>query len=288
MKSILLCVGAILFALQCASSQDATITLPLWPEGPPDTLNQSQREILENRPTEQNEVGLNRAYTGVSVPTVTVFQSKGGGEHLPAVVIFPGGGYNRVVIDKEGFDVARWLVQHNVAALVVKYRTAPPGVKARGPGADRAVQSYILSDALQAMRIARVHAEEWGIDTARIGVMGFSAGGHLAARLCVETTSDNAHPAFAALIYPALETDFESVSLRNAPPTFMVTACDDATAPTARCVAFADGLRRAGIAEEIQVYREGGHGFGLGVRGGEVVNWKFCFLEWLDEIEKRK
>jgi acetyl esterase/lipase len=288
MKLILSFLSVILFAVQSACSQDSTITLPLWPEGPPDTLNQSQREILENRPTEQNELGLNRAYTGVSVPTVTVFPVKGRGEHHPAVVIFPGGGYNRIVIDKEGFDVARWLVQHNVAALVVKYRTAPPGVKARGPGADRSVQSYILSDALQAMRLAEKNAEQWNLDTALIGVMGFSAGGHLAARVCVENTTGEIHPAFAALLYPALETDFDSVPLRHSPPAFIVTACDDATAPAARCIAYAESLKRTGVAAELHVYAAGGHGFGLGVRGGEIADWKYCFLEWLGQIEKGK
>ncbi len=162
------CAAIAVFCDHATAYAEPPATL-LWPEGAPESATAHDDETVENRAQDQNSLGLNRSISQVSTPTVSV--------HLPpeekatgaAMIICPGGAFSRVVIDKEGHDVARWLNQIGVAGIVLKYRTNPP-----------ATRTDSVADARRAIRWTRRHAVEFRIKPDRIGFMGFSAGGNIA------------------------------------------------------------------------------------------------------------
>ncbi len=260
--------------------------IPLWPAGPPDNaIVHAGAETITERPG-----GRNRSIDRVSVPTLTVYPAPAGKATGSAVVIFPGGGFTHLAIDKEGHNVALWLNTVGVTAVVVKYRT-----RSDGPP-DRAEQmKAIISDGRRAVRLVRFNAEKWGIDPARIGVMGFSAGGYLAASVASgaypgkdgvgdPVAGVSCRPDFAGLIYPGLPPDFTTNVTKNAPPMFLVNAGDDTTTPAENSIRIYRALRSAGVRAEMHLFDNGGHGFGLGVRGGAVAGWSGLFTAWLKEI----
>ena len=236
-----------------------------------------------------------RSFTNVTKPTLTaVFPEKPTGA---AVIICPGGGYGSLAYDKEGTDVAAWLASNGIAGLILKYRLP------RGAPGD--AEPVPLQDARQAMRLAKIKALEWRLDAARIGIMGFSAGGHLASTLATHFT-DADRPAFALLIYPVVTFSGANAHAgsrdnllgKNAdalliarycnerhvtaktPPTFLVHASDDGVR-IGNSEMFAEALSKAGVPHEFMRLEKGGHGFGLGVRGGEPATWPARCLTWL-------
>jgi acetyl esterase/lipase len=213
-------------------------------------------------------------------------------------VVFPGGGYLRLAWDKEGLDVCRWLNSIDMACLLVKYRVPETGHYPDNP-AD-------LQDAQQAMRVARAHAEEWHINRARIGVIGFSAGGHLAVTLSnhfddtsVESTPAaadvdtkiNARPEFAILGYPAYlssgpdgrELDRSLMPNSRTPPTFMIQAENDLKYIDSSLDYFR-ALKDAGVPAELHLYATGGHGFGMRPVGFPEEHWEHTATDWLRRI----
>ena len=262
--------------------------LPLWPDAATTTPSETIIERGKFRP--------DRSLRNVSAATLTV--------HLPppknasgaAVVICPGGGYETITIDKEGHDVARWLTTLGVAGLVLKYRL-PRGQLA----ADE--KPWPLQDVERALRLARDRAGEWRINPRRLGVMGFSAGGHMAA----SASNVDRDLAFAVLVYPVISLDqklthegsrlrllgarpalgmVERYSFENHPtaqtcPTFLVHARDDDVVNVDNSILYADALRRAGVAHQFLLYERGGHGFGLGLRDSNVAEWPVRSMEWL-------
>ncbi len=276
------------------SSQLRVVEEKLWNSGIPDQFKHPVNEATENRNFDQNEYGFNRSISNVSDPTISVFPAP---EHINtgvAVLIFPGGGYRRIAIDKEGYDVARWLNTLGITGIVVKYRTIPNDISIRGEDTDFQMRNIILSDALEAFRVSRRRAMEWKIDPNKLGVMGFSAGGHLTALLCsspenkTDSTSGNktvqdTEPNFMVLIYPALGSDFKLADFNRFPPAFMITCNDDKTAPSQDSIDFFNSLINRNKSE-LHVYSKGGHGFGLGIRGGSVSGWKLNLISWLRDI----
>jgi acetyl esterase/lipase len=286
---------SVMFIILIFTATAATAGEPLkshlWPEGPPDrAIIHLEEEIITNRPTEQNEFGRNRSIDRVSVPDLTVYPAAEGTTSGAAVVIFPGGGFTHLAIDKEGHDVARWLNSLGITGIVVKYRTLTDE-----PSSRVEQMKAIVSDCKRAVRLVRFNAEKWGIDPSRIGVMGFSAGGYLAATVAAgyglgsggvddPVSRGSCRPDFAGLIYPALPPDFESTVTKGAPPMFMVNACDDTTTPAENCLLMFQALRNVAVRAEMHLFDNGGHGFGLGVRGGAVAGWSELFAQWLTEI----
>ena len=264
----------------------------LWPEGPPDkAIVHSQAEKIENRDIGQNEFGLNRAVFNVGRPSFQVFRAPDNGTLSPAVLIFPGGGFQRLAIDKEGYDVARMLNSAGVTAVVVKYRTRPAEAQATSPE----VLDAIMSDGRQAVRIVRRRAAEWGIDPQKIGVMGFSAGGRLS--ITISTTFDtgkadaadplqriSSRPDFAGLVYPGVPDDINSAVTAGTPPIFLINGGEDEVTPAAKSVSLFQALRQAGVRAELHIFTLGGHGFGLGGPGEAVASWPGRFIDWLREI----
>lgn len=276
----------LLFFSNVISTQSQPFEIKIWPNGAPQAINHNKLEVIENRNIEQNEFGLNRSISNVNEPTLFVHLAQKERLNGTAILIFPGGGYNRIVIDKEGHDVARWLNSNGITGIVVKYRTAPEGIKVRGVQTNYQIRKAILSDAIEAIKIVRENSNKWNIDSTKIGLLGFSAGGHLCALLCsnIQTQTDNnfsSIPKFVGLIYPVLENDFNVSNMKNFPSTFIVSARDDKTSPPENILEFYNHLQHNSISAVIHLYQTGGHGFGLGVRGGEVSTWKDFFIDWL-------
>ncbi len=269
--------------------------LPLWPSGVPETvIRHEQPEKLENRTENQNAQGFNRIISFVSNPTLTVYPAPGVSGPAPALVIFPGGGFRRLAWDKEGIDIARRFNAVGITGIVVKYRLCPEKYETKEGRVPDDVRVAILADGPQAMRMARANAAKWGIDPQRIGVIGFSAGGYMAAWTATHYTPGDpsaadplakvsSRPDFAGLIYPAVPAGIDTVLSAETPPVFLVNADDDTTTPAAKAIALHNALVAAGVTTEMHIFTRGSHGFGLGVNGGAVTAWPGLLEGWLRE-----
>lgn len=252
--------------------------------------------------------------THVQRPGLRVFLPEEGKRNGAAVVICPGGAYRILAIDHEGDEIARWLNSFGVAGIVCKYRVS-----------DRMGEAYKypvpLIDAREALRVTRRRAAEWGIDPQRVGIMGFSAGGHLASlvatlsaeKLPQETEPEfqkmEHRPDFAVLMYPVIGLTQEfahggsrsnliaagapadlaerlSTHLRvdaHTPPTFLVATHDDKAVPPLNAVVFYEAMCRHGIPGELHVWEKGGHGFGLRPGHGIVTErWPQLLRDWME------
>jgi acetyl esterase/lipase len=227
--------------------------------------------------------------SNVSHPTLTVFPAPKEKNTGTAVVIAPGGGYNILAWDLEGTEVADWLNSIGVTGIVLKYRVP------RRPGMPGDAQKGPLQDAQRAMSLVRSRAKEWHIDPNRIGMLGFSAGGHLTAS--TETNSDrrsyeaidavdqvSCRPDFAVLVYPAyligkdgaLNPEIRIDS--NTPPTFFAHAGDDPISCENSVQAYL-AMRKAKVPAELHVFAWGGHGFGL--RPADAPDWTRACEQWM-------
>ena len=274
--------------MMVATVHAVPLELPLWPAGNLTPLDQPEK-ITERS---KDPAKPNRSFTHVSNPTITVYRPATTGAPVPAVVICPGGGYNGLAIDKEGYDVARWLNSNGVAGIVLKYRVP------KRP--DDGKHLLPLQDAQRALGVVRAHATEWNLDPHRLGIMGFSAGGHLLANLCNNFDSrayapvDDAdrlscRPDFAMLIYPAYLTSGTVLSSElkvttNTPPAFLVQTKDDKIR-VENVLVYHQALKNVKVPAELHVYAVGGHGYGLGVNGGEVATWPSRCVEWLKSMK---
>jgi endo-1,4-beta-xylanase len=219
-------------------------------------------------------------------PSLTVYLPSKDTATGAAVIIAPGGGHRELWTDHEGHNVAKWLSARGVAAFVLKYRLA------REKESTYTVEGHALADIQRAIRLARSRATEWGIDPERIGVMGFSAGGELAAlasvryTAAVEGTADpverqSSKPAFQALIYPAIPRDMPLS--KDTPPAFLVCGENDRQNISQGLPELYLALKRAGASAELHVYAGVGHGFGMRETAkGAVTGWTARFHEWLD------
>jgi acetyl esterase/lipase len=285
---------------------DPTETIDLWPGEAPGMPSPPVTENVVERST--NPQTLDRYVTGIARPRMVVFRPRN--PNGSALMITPGGGYQRVVIDKEGYEMGRWLVTSGFTVFVLFYRLPGEGWAA-GP-------NVALSDAQRAMRLIRCHAGDYGVDPDRIAAMGFSAGGHLCADLATrfaavtyepvdEADSLTARPFLAAPIYPVISmtlpiahagsrallvgehagpelerTHTPTCNVRpDCPPCFLVHAENDGSVPVENTLEFRAALRAEGIPVETHLFAEGGHGFGLRNTAGKPVQaWPDLFLRW--------
>jgi acetyl esterase/lipase len=282
---------------------DPDETVRLWPGAAPGKAPKLQFRLIERS---TNPAFKDRAVIGISEPLFTVFrpQSPNGA----AVLIATGGNYIRVVLDKEGFETARRVNEAGITAFVLRYRLPFEGWQPEAP----------LQDAQRALRLIRADAPAYGIDPARLGIMGFSAGGHVAASLATchgqrvydpvdAADAVSARPDFQALFYPvitmlkphAFEGAVEAVLGKDAPedrraafsrerfvdgetpPAFLCTATNDDVIPATNTRLYEAALVRAGISAELHWFENGGHGFGIRVGGNSPVSiWPELFLNW--------
>lgn len=212
----------------------------------------------------------------VTRPSITPLLPEPGKGNGAAVVVFPGGGFRHLAIDKEGFDVARWLNGLGVAAFVVKYRLV---THAEPSAAELAVaRQQGVADAMAAVRIVRARAREWKLDPKRVGAVGFSAGGYHAASLALQAMAES-RPDFVAAIYPARPESIEVPPA--APPLFLLHADDDRLSAAENSVPLYAAYRMAGRPAELHILRRGGHGFGMGKSGAPTDTWTERFQEWM-------
>lgn len=224
--------------------------------------------------------GVNdRAISNVSESTLTVYLPPKEKATGTAIVVCPGGGYARLAIDKEGHDIARWLTTIGVAGIVLKYRL-PGSMNGSREGFDAAREAakVALEDGELAMEVARKRAAEWGVKADAIGMMGFSAGGHLAAMVGMSAAA-GLRPNFLVLVYPALPRELRVTG--ETPRTFLVHADDDRLAPADNSVPFYLALKKAKVSGELHVYSGGGHGFGMKKSGKTSENWPAALAAWL-------
>jgi acetyl esterase/lipase len=235
------------------------------------------------------------AVTNVVVPTLTpVLPDPGCGT---AIVIAPGGGYHALSINAEGYHVAEWLAARGVAAFVLAYRLLPTGEDgtvemfeklAANPVAAReemeAVAPLAVADGQTAMRLVRTRADEFGVDRARVGLMGFSAGGNVAMRVAYSGDAA-ARPDFLAPIYAAVR-GFDLATLpEGGGPLFAVAASDDELGLAPDSVRIYDAWRAAGLPAELHMYATGGHGFGMKTQGVPSDTWIERFGDWLGALD---
>jgi acetyl esterase/lipase len=273
-----------------APAAEGPLTLDLWPgPAPGEKGDVGKEKVLEVKPG-QSKV---KRVTNVSHPTLTVFRPAKDKDTGAAVLIAPGGGYSILAWDLEGEEVARWLNSLGVTGVVLKYRVPR---RAGTPGGTAPPQA--LMDAQRGLSLVRSRAKEWGVDPHRIGMLGFSAGGHLTAwastnfdRRAYEPADAadkvSCRPDFAVLVYPAYLTAKGKEGLapdirvtKETPPMFLVHAADDRV-PAENSVTMYRALRKAGVGAELHVYASGGHGFGLRPSAQPCSTWPARCADWL-------
>jgi len=270
-------------AFICAAEQP--LTLDVWPGAVPGEIESVGPEIFQEQKAGEKPV---QRLTNVAKPTIKVFRPAQDRNTGTAVVICPGGGYRILAWDLEGEEVAAWLNSIGVTGIVLKYRVPPRK--------DQPPRQAPLQDAQRALSLVRSHAKEWGIDPQRIGILGFSAGGHLSASAATnydkrryepidETDKVECRPDFAVLVYPAylaekgeLVPEIRVTSIT--PPMFLVHASNDAIGPE-NSIALYLALKKAGVPAELHVYTTGGHGFGLRPSEHPCSHWPERCEEWL-------
>jgi acetyl esterase/lipase len=270
-------------------------TLPLWPHGAPGAQPNPAAEI--DTTTAKDRLVADKPVIrigNVSVPTLTLYTPTAENTGA-AVVVFPGGAYRILAIDLEGTEVCDWLTSAGIACILVKYRVPDSGPYPKSAAA--------LEDAQRALGIVRSHAAEWHIDTHRIGVLGFSAGAHLAAALSthfdqrVYDSVDAAdqltcRPDFAVIVYPGYlaltEQNFapnpDIRASEQTPPSFIVQAEDDPVHVENATVYF-QALKNAKVPAELHVYAQGGHGYGLRRTPLPITVWPQLVETWLHTIQ---
>jgi endo-1,4-beta-xylanase len=255
----------------------------LWPEGAPGSQGRTSPEKV--RVTE----GGDHVVSGIHRPSITAFVPASGTGTGAAVVVAPGGGHRELWIDHEGYNVAEWLRDHGIAAFVLKYRLA------REEGSTCTIEGDALHDIQRAIRVVRANANAMGIDTARIGVMGFSAGGELAARAAMSwddgdpAASDridrlSSRPAFQALIYPG-NSGALTVSKRS-PPVFIAAGYNDRPDISRGMAELYLKYKEAGVPAELHLYAAAGHGFGMRATNRSASGrWPQRLVEWLADMK---
>lgn len=297
----------ILFLHQMIAAQ--AITIPLYPEG----------KVPNYQPSGENEKRETTDILRISMvqaPDIAVYLPVKRTATGQAVVICPGGGYGILAYEWEGTEVAKWLNAKGIAAIVLKYRL---------PNSKSNITPHLspVMDAKRAVRLVRANAVNWHIKTNMVGIMGFSAGGHLASTLLTQfddgdkesadsVERQSCRPDFGVLVYPVItmskpimhqgsrnnligsnppaalaqQYSNELHLKKNSPPTFLIHAMDDNSVPMENSLLFFTAMKAAGISGELHVYPVGGHGFGMGLGKGAVENWTTLCETWLKGLAK--
>lgn len=275
MRTLLLL--ATLFSPLCVQADESPTSFPLWPKGAPG----SEARAAEAETLEGSNV------CNVHNPSLTPYLPAPDKATGTAVIICPGGGHRKLCLGHEGGALAEWFQARGIAAFVLKYRLA------REPNSPYTIQDHAMADTRRALRLVRSRAAEWHIKPDRIGIMGFSAGGELAAFAAMKSDAGqpgaadpidqtSSRPDFQALIYPGTSDLFSAE--KGMPPVFI--ACGYSDRPD-----IAEGMARlylkykaAGVKAELHIYSEAGHGFGYRPdKTGAAAKWPERFTEWLTD-----
>jgi acetyl esterase/lipase len=282
---------ALLVVLLAAMTAGASEPMALWPNGAPGGAGDIGAERDMTKPGDGFPGGKRVIRLGnVSAPTLTVWRPPPDKDTGAAVVVCPGGGYSILAMDLEGTEVCQWLNSAGVTGVLLKYR-----VPVR-----KGLERYTapLQDAQRALGLVRYHAAEWHLDPRRIGIMGFSAGGHLSAVASThfekrtyepvdEADQASCRPDFVMLIYPAYLIRQNGPNLApelmvtsNTPPTFIVQAEDDPVR-VENSLFYYLALRQAKVPAEMHLFASGGHGYGLRESGEAIISWPKRAEEWM-------
>ena len=285
-------VGAVLLCSSHEISAQNHQTVPLWPSGAPGAKATTEPERDTTTSNDRAVAGKPVVrLSNVTAPSLTIYPAPKGKNTGAAVLVFPGGGYRILAYDLEGTEICDWLNSIGMTAVLVKYRVPEP------KGVPRYQQP--LQDAQRAVGIVRSHAKDWGVDPQRIGVLGFSAGGHLSAVLSnalAERTYPavdkadgvSSHPDFAILVYPAyLSVNDKGETLapevkpsEQTPPTFIVQAENDKPF-IGGTLLYYRALADAKAIAEMHLFSTGGHGYGLRSTDDPVTTWPQMAEAWL-------
>jgi len=306
MKLFLAALAALWTAVPQLSAQSQAwppspdhLTMPIWPGTPPGAtaglVAEAATDADVTTPKDGSPAGRPVFRIGaVAKPTITLYKTKNAGGPGAAVVVFPGGGYVHLAMDIEGTEVCDWLTSSGVNCVLLKYRVPNSGPYPKSPAA--------LQDAQRAMGIVRLHAAEWSIDPHRVGVLGFSAGGHLSAAISNinekrmydpidEADKISCRPDFSVVIYPGYlaiaDQNFaanpEIHPTAKTPPTFIVQAEDDPV-HVENSLVYYQLLKNAKVPAELHIYSSGGHGYVLRKTGNPVAVWPQDVERWLHTI----
>ncbi len=293
---------ALFFLLINFISYSQTKTISVWPNKIPGAIENSN--VKEN--IILTETGAERI-ANVTNPTIAIYFPAKEKANGSAIIICPGGGYGRLAMPHEGNDVAAWLNELGIIGIVLKYRLPNDAIMENKMIAP-------LMDVQEAVRIVRRNSAEWNINPTKIGVMGFSAGGHLASTIATsystkvyESDSVSARPDFSILIYPVISMNLEITHkgsrknllgenpeqkyidqfsselnvTQNTPPVFIVHAADDASVPVQNSINYFLSLKKNNVSAELHIYQTGGHGFGFGKKGSTESNWPNACVSWM-------
>jgi acetyl esterase/lipase len=266
----------LLSAVVQLQAAEQPLALPLWPEGAPGS------EARKGEPERQEGSNVVNVHNPSITPFIPAKNATG-----TAVLIAPGGGHAKLCLGHEGYALAEWLRDHGIAAFVLKYRLA------REKGSSYTIQDHAMADTRRALRLIRSRAAEWGVKKDRLGVMGFSAGGELAAFAAMKNDPgrpdaadvverEGSRPDFQALIYPGTSGLFSAA--KGMPPLFIACGYGDRPDISEGMASLYLKYKAAGVKAELHIYSEAGHGFGY--RPGTSTaagRWPERFVEWLTD-----
>jgi acetyl esterase/lipase len=277
--------------------------IPIWPGAAPDPESNVGPEIVKT--TGKDSLVAGRPWVAVeqvTKPTMTVYAPSGKNTGA-AVVVFPGGGYQILAIDLEGTEVCDWLTAKGITCVLLKYRV--PGEEKLPKSGPYPGSPVALEDAQRTLGLVRLHAAEWHIDPHKLGVLGFSAGGHMVAAMSVHfdkrlypaidaADKESCRPDFAVALYPghlsladnsiALNPDIRAHITRQTPPTFLLQNEDDNVDRVEDALSYYAALKKADVPVEMHLYPHGGHAFGLRRTKLPVTAWPQLVETWLGSI----
>jgi acetyl esterase/lipase len=278
------CANSILAAMVLSAAVAAAeipASIPLWSGVAPGSEGKTAKEVVAVSDTGEHRV------SSIHSPSLTPYLPAKGKSTGTAILVIPGGGHRMLAITHEGYNVGEWLAERGIAAFVLKHRLA------REEGSTYQIEKESFADAQRAMRLIRSRAQEWQIDPARLGALGFSAGGELVWQITNRFDEGRAdatdpierqpsRPAFQALIYPGRSADIQPT--KDSTPAFLAAAYNDRTDIAEGLAEVYLRFKRAGAPAELHMYGTGGHGFGLRATNARPAGrWMVRFEEWLVE-----
>jgi acetyl esterase/lipase len=283
MRTLTLLIGSLL----CFNAMAQEKVIRLYDGSAPGSESWKQEEKENTKNLWQTRIVYN-----VANPSLTVFKAAPTLANGSAVVVCPGGGFHALSIDSEGFDVARWLTAKGVTCFVLKYRlveskTQDPvqELMAKGARMEEDVKPVIklaMADGIAAVGYVRKHAAEYGVNLDRIGIIGFSAGGTVAASVGYNYTVES-RPNFVGPIYLQYEWSIKQGVPADAPPMFILAATDDPLGLAPHSVSLYKDWTAAGKSAELHLYSKGGHGFGMRKQQLLTDRWIERFADWMEE-----
>jgi endo-1,4-beta-xylanase len=261
--------------------------VPLWPANTPTLKGKDQKEVTD--PPNPAPGGRINKIENVHAPSIEVRLPPPGKGNGTGVIVAPGGGHRMLVWGSEGTDIARWLNELGIAAFILKYRLE------QTKGFSYTVEGEALDDTKRAIRIVRQRAKEWGVDPAKVGVLGFSAGGALAALAAIRfdrgkpdakdpVERQSCRPDFVGLVYPGWKP-MDITAPADAPPAFLTSAGLDDAFHARQTVELWQSLFAVKVAAELHIYQHGGHGGAIKERKGiPFGTWHVRFQEWMADL----